>query len=94
MTVTAIFALLGAKALYLLILWLFSAIAAAWLAERAGYAERAGLATGLLLSVLAVLIWLVIYLVAPREGSLRKVDGVIPKRRKAAEIDIDSRPAA
>jgi hypothetical protein len=94
MTVTAIFALLGAKALYLLLLWLFSAIASSWLSDRAGYGERVGLATGLLLTALGMLIWLAIYLVAPRAGSLRKIDGVIPKRRKAASIDIDSRPTA
>ena len=37
-----IFALLGAKALYLLYLWLLSAIAASWLSERKGYGEKAG----------------------------------------------------
>jgi heme/copper-type cytochrome/quinol oxidase subunit 2 len=94
MTVTAIFALLGAKALYLLLLWLASAIIASWLSQRAGYGERWGLATGLLVTVAAIPIWLVIYLAIPRAGSRRKADGVIPKRRKAAEIDIDSRPTA
>lgn len=91
---TAIFALLGAKALYLLLLWLASGIAASWLSNRAGYGEKSGLATGMILTVVGVVVWLVIYLVAPREGSRRKLDGVIPRRRKAAPMDIDARPTA
>ncbi len=51
--------LIGAKGLYLLFAWLASAIVASWLSDRKGYGERAGLATGLLLSVIAVVIWLV-----------------------------------
>ena len=54
-----VFALLGANALYLTFAWLASAIAASWLSERKGYGERAGLATGLILSVLGVVVWLV-----------------------------------
>jgi hypothetical protein len=53
-----IFALLGAKALYLLFLWLASAIAGSWLSDRKGYGEKAGLATGLLLSVVGVIVWI------------------------------------
>jgi hypothetical protein len=52
-------AVIGAKALLLLYLWLVSAIAASWLSERKGYGEKAGLVTGLILSVLAIVIWLV-----------------------------------
>ena len=33
---------IGVKALYLLFAWLISAAAAAWLADRKGYAERVG----------------------------------------------------
>ena len=55
---TFVVALLGAKALYLLYVWLFSAIAASWLSDRKGYGERTGLASGLLLSVVAVVVWL------------------------------------
>jgi hypothetical protein len=54
---TVVFALLGAKALYFLFLWLISAIGASWLSERKGYGEKPGLATGLLLSVLGLIIW-------------------------------------
>jgi hypothetical protein len=52
-------ALLGAKALYLLYAWLLSAIVCSYLSARKGYGERPGLAAGLLLSVIGVLIWLV-----------------------------------
>jgi hypothetical protein len=54
-----VFALIGAKALYLLFGWLLSAIVAQYLSERKGYGEKPGLASGLLLSVLGVLLWLV-----------------------------------
>jgi hypothetical protein len=55
---TVVLAVIGVKALYLLYAWLLSAIVASYLSNRKGYGERAGLASGLLLSVLAVLIWL------------------------------------
>ena len=54
-----VIALIGSKALWLLFVWLASAIAASWLSARKGYTERAGLASGLFLSVVGVLIWLV-----------------------------------
>ena len=56
---TLVLADLGVKALYLLYLWLASAIVAGYLSERKGYSEKAGLVTGLLISVLAVVVWLV-----------------------------------
>ncbi len=74
-----IYGLIGAKALYLLFIWLISAAASAWLAIRKGYGERFGLTFGLLLSALG----LVIMLVLPgRPGSAWKVDGPLPKRRR------------
>ena len=45
---------IGVKALYLLFIWLASCIVAAWLSDRKGYGERPGLATGLLLSAIAI----------------------------------------
>jgi fucose permease len=69
---------IGAKALYLLFAWLISAAAAAWLAERKGYAERVGLTLGLLLSVVGLL--LMVFLPA-RPGSRWKVQGWLPRRR-------------
>ncbi|HEV7844863.1 MAG TPA: hypothetical protein VGO83_01285 [Thermoleophilaceae bacterium] len=56
---TVVIAAIGAKALYLLYLWLASAVAASYLSERKGYGPKAGLAAGLLLTVIGVLIWLV-----------------------------------
>ena len=52
-------ALIGAGALWLLYGWLLSAIVASYLSERKGYGTRWGLASGLLLYVLGVVIWLV-----------------------------------
>ena len=72
-----ILALIGAKALYLLFIWLMSAIAASWLSDRKGYGEKAGLATGLCLTFVGALLWLVI----PAKANSRwKIDGAIPKR--------------
>jgi uncharacterized membrane protein YhdT len=51
---------IGESALYLLYSWLLAAIVASWLSGKKGYGERIGLACGLLLSVIAVLIWLVV----------------------------------
>ena len=53
-------ALIGAKALWLTYLWLGSAIAASWISNRKGYGEKSGLAAGLLLSVIGLVLWLVI----------------------------------
>ncbi len=52
--------IIGATALYLLFIWLASAIAASWLSGKKGYGERIGLAFGLLLAVFGVLIWAVV----------------------------------
>jgi hypothetical protein len=52
-------AVIGAKALYLTFLWLASAIAASYLSDRKGYGEKPGLAAGLLLSAIGVVVWLV-----------------------------------
>ncbi len=53
-----IIAVIGANALYLLYSWLAAAIIASWLSGKKGYGEKAGLASGLLLSLVAVPIWL------------------------------------
>jgi hypothetical protein len=50
---------IGARALWLTYLWLASAIAASYLSARKGYSEKLGLAFGLLLTFVGVLIWLV-----------------------------------
>ncbi|HEY2265805.1 MAG TPA: hypothetical protein VGI96_24490 [Streptosporangiaceae bacterium] len=69
---------IGAKALYLLFLWLISAAAGAWLSDRKGYGERVGLTLGLLLSVVGLLVVLVL---PARPGSRWKVNGWLPRRR-------------
>jgi hypothetical protein len=70
---TFVFAALGAKALYLLYLWLASAIVASYLSERKGYGSKVGLAFGLLLSAVGAIIWLV---VPARADSRWKLQGV------------------
>ena len=54
-----VLALIGAKALYLTYAWLAAAIIASWLSHRKGYGEKPGLASGLLLNLVGVLLWLV-----------------------------------
>jgi hypothetical protein len=55
-----VFALLGSTALWLLFAWLASAIVSSYLSERKGYGQRPGLASGLLLNAIGIVIWLVI----------------------------------
>jgi hypothetical protein len=85
------FAYLGATGLYLLFLWLASAIAASWLSDRKGFGEKPGLATGLLLSVIGVIVWLVW---PARAASRWKVQGPIPKRGGSVETVAEARAAA
>lgn len=65
-------AAMGAKALWLLYLWLASAIVASYLSERKGYGSKLGLAFGLLLSAIGAVIWLV---VPARSDSRWKLQG-------------------
>ena len=78
MTVTA---LIGSTALYLLFAWLASAIVSSYLSDRKGYGERPGLASGMLLFVIGVVIWL---FWPAKPESLWKTQGPIPPRRKRA----------
>jgi hypothetical protein len=72
-------AVIGAKALYILIAWLASAIAAGYLSHRKGYGERPGIASGLLLIVVGVLLWLVW---PPKKDSAWKTDGPFGRRSR------------
>jgi hypothetical protein len=72
-----VIALLGAKALWLTYAWLASAIIGAWLSDRKGYGEKPGLASGLLLNAIAIVLWL---LWPARADSRWKVQGPIPRR--------------
>jgi hypothetical protein len=67
-----VLAILGTKALWLLYLWLGSAIVASYLSERKGYGSKLGLAFGLLLTVVGAVIWL---LVPARQDSRWKLQG-------------------
>jgi hypothetical protein len=67
-----LFAVIGSTALWLLYSWLASAIAASYLSGRKGYGERVGLACGLLLNAIGVVIWLI---VPPKADSLWKKIG-------------------
>jgi len=73
-----VLALIGAKALYLLFVWLLSAAIASWVSDRKGYGERVGLAFGLILSAIGLLIVLVL---PGRPGSKWKLEGWRPRRR-------------
>jgi hypothetical protein len=54
-----VFALMGAWALWFLYLWLASCIIASYLSNRKGFGDKPGIATGLCLSVIAIIVWLV-----------------------------------
>ncbi len=70
---------IGATGLYLLFVWLISAAGASWLSERKGYGDRVGLAFGLLLSAIGLVI---VLLLPGRPGSTWKRDGPLPRRRR------------
>jgi hypothetical protein len=53
-----VFAVIGATSLYLLYGWLLSVIVASDLSDRKGYGERPGLASGLLTTLVGVVVWL------------------------------------
>ncbi len=82
-----ILALLGAKALWLTYAWLLSAIVASYLSHRKGYGERPGLASGLLLNVIGIIVWLV---VPPKPESLWKQLG--PFKRASSVGTVRSAP--
>ena len=75
-----LFALLGAGALWLTYAWLASAIISAYLSSRKGYGERPGLACGLLLNAIGIIIWLVW---PAKDGSLWKTVGPFGSKVKA-----------
>jgi hypothetical protein len=78
-----VYALIGAKGLYLLFVWLISAAVSARVTERKGYGERVGLAFGLILSAVGLLI---VLLLPVRPHSKWKVEGWMPptwRRRRA-----------
>jgi hypothetical protein len=84
-------AILGSKALWLLYLWLFSAIAASFISDRKGYGEKPGLASGLILSAIGLAIWLV---VPARRDSRWKLQGPLGRGGKTVAEARAERDAA
>ena len=83
-------------ALWLMYAWLLAAIVASYLSGRKGYGEKPGLATGLLLHVIGVIIWLII---PAKEHSKwkqvgpfgrRKAEDIAPKAAAAADDSSDT----
>ncbi len=74
-----ILAVIGTKALYLLFVWLLSAAIGSWMSDRKGYGEKVGLAFGLILSAIGLLI---VLLLPGRPGSKWKTEGRLPHRRR------------
>jgi hypothetical protein len=68
-----VIAAMGVTALYLLYAWLASCIVASYISDRKGYGEKPGLAAGLLLSVVGVVLWLVW---PARQDSRWKLQGI------------------
>jgi hypothetical protein len=77
-TTPVFLALIGAKALWLTYLWLGSAILASQISARKGYGEKPGLAAGLLLSAIGIVVWLVW---PAKPDSPWRREGVLPRRR-------------
>ncbi len=75
-----VFAIIGAKSLLLLYIWLGSVIVCSYLSDRKGYGERNGLATGMLLSIIGVIVWLV---VPPKADSTWKRAGMFGRGSRA-----------
>ena len=79
-----VLALLGAKALWLTYGWLLAAIVSSYLSDRKGYGEKPGLACGLLLYPVGVILWLVW---PARPESKWKALGPFGNRAKATAAD-------
>ena len=83
---------IGALALWLTYIWLGSCIVASYMSDRKGYGERPGLATGLLLSAAALVIWL---FWPARSESRWKLQGPFPwqKGKTVAEAKAEQHDA-
>ena len=88
--------MIGATALWLMYAWLLAAIVASYISGRKGFSERAGLAAGLILHVVGVIIWLAIPAKPHSKwktvGPLgrRKAEDIAPRAAAAADNDDDS----
>ena len=85
--------MIGSNALLLMYLWLACAIVASYLSSRKGYTEKSGLAAGLLLHIIGVIIFLVIPAKPHSKWKTigpfgrRKASDVAPHAAAAAGID-------
>jgi hypothetical protein len=70
---------IGPVVLYLLFVWLLSAVGSSWLTERKGYGERLGLLFGLVLSAVGLVL---VLLLPGRPGSKWRREGPFPRRRR------------
>ena len=89
-----VLAALGGWALILTYAWLLSAIVASFLSARKGYGEKPGLATGLVLTVLGVIIWLI---VPPKADSRWKLQGAFGRKgggKSLAELRAEADPGS
>jgi hypothetical protein len=77
-----LFALMGAWALWLVYVWLLSCIIAGYLANRKGYGDKPGIATGLCLSAVAIIVWLV--WPAKADSKWKKIGAFGSGKKKAA----------
>jgi hypothetical protein len=77
-----VIALIGAKALLFMYIWLISAMCGSYLSDRKGYGDRPGLASGLILSAVGALIWLV---VPAKPESRWKTIGPFGRTKRAVE---------
>ncbi|HZI92398.1 MAG TPA: hypothetical protein VFD31_12350 [Thermoleophilaceae bacterium] len=88
------FAVIGSTALFLTYGWLLSAIVASYLSGRKGYGDKIGLASGLLLTFIGVVIWLV---VPAKSDSRWKLQGIFGKgdktlaQARAEQHEVDDR---
>ena len=88
--------MIGATALWLMYAWLLAAIVASYISGRKGFSERAGLAAGLVLHVIGVIVWLAIPAKPHSKwktvGPLgrRKAEDIAPRAAAAADNDDDS----
>jgi hypothetical protein len=70
----------GAMVLFWMYVWLISCICATYLSERKGYGDRPGLASGLILSAIGALIWLIVP--AKPESKWKTIGAFGRERRK------------
>jgi hypothetical protein len=85
-----LFAEMGVLALWLLFLWLASAIIASYLSDRKGYGEKLGLAFGLVFSFVGAIVWIVW---PARADSKWKIIGPVGRGKDEERIEAAQRAA-